>query len=394
MLDRRAFVCAAGAFAAWPAAAAAGRDAAFLALLDGVLQELKDRPAEAAVARLDAFDPSGLSPMRRWEHAAVREGLAAEATQDRTPTYAGALSLAFGGPVDPKTAHARALAAARRLQARADDLLRRQGLSRGTVAERLRQLAGDERYLYPDSEAGRERAAAEMNVRLAALRPRLSTAFGDLPLPQAEVRRMSTQDEAAGRGGYRTADAYYVDLKAIRARPAWTLPSVAFHETVPGHLLQGALQEAVRPHPLRLRYAGAFSEAWATYAEQLAGDLGAYAGDPLGELGALQWRLFRIARIVADTGLGALGWSPEAAMAAMRDLQGQSIAFITIEADVGRMVRTPGAAAAQGLGALAIARLRPAQRDRWPAFHAAILSGGPWPFGLLQSIGASARPFR
>jgi uncharacterized protein (DUF885 family) len=221
-----------------------------------------------------------------------------------------------------------------------------------------------------------------MNVRLTALRPRLARAFGDLPIPQAEVRRMSPADEARGRGGYREPPTYYVDLKAIRERPAWTLTSVAFHETIPGHALQAALQDP-KGDPQKLREGAAFSEAWAIYAEQLAYDLGAYAGDPLGEIGYLHWRLFRMGRVVADTGLGALAWSDAQAVSALRDLQGRSIAFVTIEADVARMRASLGIYAAQGLGALEIARLRPLRPAGWPQFHRAILADGPWPCATL-----------
>jgi len=297
--------------------------------------------------------------------------------------YARALADAWGAPVDAKAAHARALAEARRLQRRADVLLRGSGLADGTVAERLRRLAEDPRQLYADDDAGRDRAVADMNARLAALRPGLARAFGDLPLPQAQVRRMSREDEVRGRGGYREPPAYYVDLKAIRARPAWTLPSVAFHETVPGHALQASLQSA---DPMKQRWFGVYAEAWATYAEQLAGELGAYEGDALGELGALHWRLFRVARIVADTGQGALGWSHERAVAEMRELQGRDIAFVTIAADVERMRRQPGVYAAQGLGALEIASLRPRKIRDWPRFHRAILADGPWPCAMLAAV--------
>jgi uncharacterized protein (DUF885 family) len=206
---------------------------------------------------------------------------------------------------------------------------------------------------------------------------------------------MTTADIAAGRGGYREAPAdgkpgaYFVDLRTIRARPAWTLPSVAFHEAIPGHLLQLPLQAAAAPHPDRVKAAGAYFEAWAIYAEQLACDLGAYRDDPPGEIGYLQWRLFRLGRTVADTGLHALGWSRERAIAEMTSLQGQSIAFITIEADVERMIATPGKYAAEALGALAFADWRPKDRRRWPAFHKAVLSDGPWPFGeLVRRLGA------
>ncbi|WP_068877117.1 MULTISPECIES: DUF885 family protein [unclassified Phenylobacterium] len=297
--------------------------------------------------------------------------------------YARALSDAWGGPVDPLAAHRRALAEHRRVLARADRLLHTQGLVRGGVAERLRILFADERHLYADDDAGRARAVADMNGRLAALRPRLAQAFGDLAIPPAEIRRMSPADEAQGRGGYREPAAYFVDLKMIRERPAWTLPSVAFHETVPGHALQAALQS---PDPGRQHFLSVYSEAWATYAEQLAADLGAYAGDPLGEIGYLHWRLFRMARIVADTGQGALGWSADRATAAMTELQGRPIAFTTIEADVARMQRQPGVYAAQGLGALEIARLRPKRSAAWPAFHRAILADGPYPCAMLRAV--------
>lgn len=271
-------------------------------------------------------------------------------------------------PVEPPTsAHAQALTAAARLQARADRLLAGQGLRRGSVAERLRRLAKDERYLYQDSDAGRDQAVADMNARLAALRPRLALAFGDLKIPPAEVRRMSPADEAKRRAGYRDQGAYYVDLADILGRPAWTLPSVAFHETIPGHALQ-----ASAPGPQD----AAFAEGWATYAEALAADLGAYAHDLRGEIGSLQWRLFRLARIVVDTGMNGLGWSRDQALAAMYDLQGQSIAFITVEADVARMAERPGQYAAQGLVALAIERARPRSRQDWPAFHRRVLERG------------------
>ena len=296
--------------------------------------------------------------------------------------YAEVLARAWGAPIDPKAAHRRAVAEVRRLQARADVLLRGQGLKAGAAAERIRALFADPRFLYPDDDAGRDRAVAGMNGRLAALRPKLAAVF-DLDLPAAEVRRMSPADEARGRGGYREPPAYYLDLKTIRERPSWTLPSVAFHETVPGHALQATLQSS---DPAKQPDVGAYSEAWATYAEQLAADLGAYVGDPLGEIGYLHWRLFRMARVVVDTGQGALGWSADRALAAMTEVQGRSIAFATIEADVARMRRQPGAFAVQGLGALEIARLRPRRREAWPQFHRAILADGPFPCGMFAAV--------
>jgi uncharacterized protein (DUF885 family) len=327
---------------------------------------------------------------RRTLLAGGLSAVAAPAFAAPAPTYRSALAQAYGGPVDPAAAHLAAQTAAAAAQARRDELLRGQGFSAGNPEERLRRLWEDPRWLYPDSEAGRNRAVSDMNTRLAAFRPNLTRALGDLPIAPALVRRARAGQAAGRRGGSRQLPQhgkpgiYYLDLSDIRTRPSWSLTSLAFHEVTPGHLLQLPLQAAACPPQARLRASGAYSEAWAIYAEQLCADLGAYAGDPLGEIGYLQWRLFRLSRIVADTGLHAMGWSRDRAIAAVTALQGRSIAFTSIEADVARIAATPGKYAAVGLGALAFAAWRPADRRRWPAFHKALLADGPWPFGELE----------
>lgn len=306
------------------------------------------------------------------------------------PSFKASLAQAYGGDFDPLKAHRLALAETGRLTRRADLLLRRQGLAAGPVSQRLKALFADERWLYPDSEAGRNQAVADMNRAITDLRPALANAIGGLPIDGAQAHRMSPQDEAAGKGGYRTPPkanepgAYFVDLKAVRTRPAWTLPSAAFHEVIPGHLLQMAVQPGGSDLPAG-GSPGAFFEAWAIYAEQLAAELGAYRTDPLGELGYLHWRLFRIGRVVADTGLHALGWSVDQGVQAMTSLQGQSVAFITIEADVARIARTPGKYAAEGLGAMTLGALRPRNRAAWPDYHRLVLTGAPWSFGDLTA---------
>lgn len=262
--------------------------------------------------------------------------------------------------------HARALAVIAKLNRRADKLLRSSGLRRGSVAERIAALHAEERWLYTDDDLGRDRAVAEMNARVEALRPLLGVAFGTLAPPPTRVSRMSREEEVKGRAGYREAPAYFVDLKAIRTRPSWTLPSVAFHETVPGHFLQMSVKG---------EHDAAFSEGWATYAEMLAADLGAYRGDPLGEIGYLHWMLFRIGRIVADTGIHQHGWTIAQAVKKVKEIQGPAIAFIGIEADVERIAKSPGQYAAQGLSALKILEERPRDRAAWPAYHHAILKG-------------------
>jgi uncharacterized protein (DUF885 family) len=384
VIDRRTLLIASAA--SLMAGAARGADAtARDAELKALLDRLQTEPPAPAAETLGRFDPAGLSPIRRREREAVLTGLQLEAKAGES--YAAALALQLGATVDPVAAHRRAEDEATRLQARADGLLKAHGLGQGTVSERLTRLFADERYLYSDDGAGREKAVADMNAWLAQILPKLGPAFGDMRLPPAEARRMSAADAAKGRGGYREAGtfeapgAYYVDLKAIRTRPSWTLPAVVHHELIPGHLLQLPYQAAADPHPLRARYAKAYFEGWGVYAEKLADDLGLMAQNPLAQIGALHWRLFRLARIVADTGLHAMGWSRDQALEAMRRIQGPSIAFVEVPADVDRMIREPAAFAAQGLFALELARLRPPRG--WPAYHRMVLADGPWPLSTL-----------
>jgi uncharacterized protein (DUF885 family) len=271
-------------------------------------------------------------------------------------------------------------------------LLRAQGLTRGDVAERLRALAADPRYVVSD-DAAKTAAVAEMNARIARIRPLLASAIDGVADQPADVRRLAPNRERNGTQGGRRGTSYLVDLGAPRA--SWTLPSVVHHELIPGHILQGPFEEGAGAPVLQRRYAQGYSEGWATYAEQLADEMGAFAEDPLGRIGYLQWMLFRVGRIVVDTGINALRWSREQAIEQMRMLQGDSVGFVTIEEDVVRFCAQPGAYAVQGLAALHIADLR--ERTRRSAgvnfdltrFHAAMLRHGPLsPPGLEQSARA------
>lgn len=349
--------------------------------------------AEPLLAQLRKIDPSTLPTEAALEWRAAYSGLQREiafaeallhnaAAPER---YARALACALGKNTDPRAAHAAASAEIRALQSRADLLLRGQGLRQGAVGARMGTLWRDPRYLYSDDDTGRNKAVIDMNAAMAAMAPFLAKAFGDLPLPRAEVRRMSRDDEDRRRPGYRTlpkADdigAYYVDLSNIRARPDWTLPSVVHHELLPGHILQLAVQADARPPALRVRFAHAFGEAWAIYAEQLAAELGVFADAPCSELGYLQWRLFRMGRVLADTGMHAMGWNQERARSTLEAVQGFPVAYAGFDDDIDRIRTSPGQLAAEGLGALALARLHHRAAPHIARFHRAILTHGPWP---------------
>jgi uncharacterized protein (DUF885 family) len=124
----------------------------------------------------------------------------------------------------------------------------------------------------------------------------------------------------------------------------------------------------------------AYSEGWALYAEQLADELGWYAGDPLAQLGYLQSQLRRAARLVVDTGLHALGWSRAQAIAWMVRATGVPEAVMASEVD--RYCVKPGQACGYWVGCEEMLRLR-AQIERQlgaghdlRAFNDAVIEAG------------------
>jgi uncharacterized protein (DUF885 family) len=375
------------------AAAAPDHDADARAALDRAAA----MPPEARLALLRGIDPQPLSRAVRLDLAAARRGAELEtaiaAASDPAARYALRLRLESGFDVTPDYAFSWCMDRARSLTVAADRLLRRLGLAQGSLAERLRRLARDPHYLYSNDDAGRTQAVADMNRWLAAARARLPRQFGAIPaaVDHVQAQRMSPAEEAAGKSGYRTLPsfdgtqpgAYLVDLHDISRRPSWSLPSVVHHELLPGHMMQLPIQARAAPHALRLRAAPGFVEGWAIYAEQLSAETGAFADAPEAELGCLQWLLFRLGRAIIDIGINAHGWTDEAALSFLADLQGDPMIFAPFDKDMMRAQAEPGAFAGQALNWLGIERLREAARGDMRRFHDRLLADGALPLILF-----------
>jgi uncharacterized protein (DUF885 family) len=223
-----------------------------------------------------------------------------------------------------------------------------------------------------------------MNAALDRLRPRLPEWFNPPFEAQAAVRRMSPADELAHRRGYREPPVYYPDLGAVADRPAWTLTTVAYHETIPGHVLQLRRQALADPHPLQLRYAAGYSEGWAIHAEGLADRIGLLS--PVEQLGCIQSVLFRLARVVADIGIHVHRWERERAIRYLEETVGFGL-FFPFDAEVDRYCVEPAGFAGDALVALELARLGaslppPAARG----FHDSVLNHGPISAEALAAI--------
>ncbi|KQN05973.1 hypothetical protein ASE82_03355 [Sphingomonas sp. Leaf230] len=285
------------------------------------------------------------------------------------------------GTMTPAYAERRLFVELNRLHARATCLFDQIGAPKGTVATRYAELWRDERFLYPDTDAGRTEAITYMNHMLIKARAHIPKAFGELPpwCLNASARALSPQEIAVGRSGYREVPtpahpgAYVVDLKDIRRRPRWTLPSVVAHELFPGHMIQLGLEGANPLHPLRIEYASAFVEGWGIYAEQLAEQAGAYT-DPHDALGHIHWLLFRVARALVDLGIHLHGWSIEQARERLIEWQGEPAYFAPFDIELARIPLDPATRVAEAMAWLTIADT---DRGKSPvAYHTALLAHG------------------
>ncbi|WP_210358369.1 DUF885 family protein [Sphingomonas beigongshangi] len=353
-------------------------------------------PVDDALSRLAPFRLDDAGPGRRLDLQAARAGLAIDRALTAARGEAASFSLRLQRIVGNDATLdrvARDLDDAHRAStAAADRLFQRLGIAGRSSGARFEALWRNPRWLFADDDAGRASAVTAMRATLAAIRPRLPHVLGPLP-PEClavDVRALDAAEIAAGKGGYRVLPSagsqglYVVDLKEVRRRPLFTLPSVVAHELLPGHMTQMPLEALARPHPLRLRYAAAFSEGWGIYAERLMATDGLYTC-PEDMLGHLHWMLFRIARGLADIAIHVRGIAPDQAEAAMRETLGEPAYFAPFAGDVARIVAEPATRAGEAWLPLRLDRTRPTSRAGWPAWHAGLLRHGRLRTDMIRS---------
>lgn len=285
--------------------------------------------------------------------------------------YAGALRFQTTTGLSPAEVYAMGERQVAELEAQLDPLLRSLALTQGSVGQRLVALSTRPDQLFPNDAGGRAAVIAYMAERMSALRPRLGAAFNVRPTAPMEIVRVPPEIEDGAPGGYASPpsfdgsrpDRFFINLKTTADLPRFSLPTLAFHEGMPGHLWQGATLAlgADRPMMRRLRegYA-AYSEGWALYGEQLADELGIYDEDIPGRIGFLQSMLFRAVRLVVDTGLHARRWSRDRAADYLVEHTGVSRAPAVRE--VNRYAVWPGQACSYKVGHNEWVRLREVAR--------------------------------
>ena len=182
-----------------------------------------------------------------------------------------------------------------------------------SVGALMNALNEDPQFLYPDTPDRKDKVVADYNQMVVDATETITPYFNRMPKAAVEVRAVPEYSEQNAAGGYYMSPSldgsrpgvFYANLYDIKQTPTYSMQTLAFHEAVPGHHLQNALNQENESLSLYRKhgyYTSAYGEGWALYAERLATEAGLLTSD-YDELGVLQSELFRAVRLVVDTGL-------------------------------------------------------------------------------------------
>ncbi len=308
--------------------------------------------------------------------------------------YRWALKASTTTSLTPDEVHAMGLEQLDELQGRMDPILKSIGYSQGTVGLRMQALAKDPRYKFSEGDKGRAEIKAYIKERLQIIRAQLPRAFSTMVPGHLEVKRMSPEQEPgapAAYGGAGSIDGkipgkFWINLRDTSLHSKYSLPDLASHEAIPGHVWQGEYANKL-PLIRTLLAFNAYSEGWALYAEQLVDELGVYDDFPVGRLGYLQSIAFRACRLVVDTGLHAKRWTRQQAVDFFVERNGSNPLEVASEVD--RYCAWPGQACGYKVGHSTINRLREKAKADLGAkfdlrtFDDALVLGGNVPMDVL-----------
>jgi len=314
--------------------------------------------------------------------------------------YRTALESYTTSKITPAEVHQTGLDMVASLGAQADRLMRKAGYTSGTVGERFRQMYADPRQHYPNTDEGKVELIKDLNKKVAEIMPRLPKYFGQLPRAPLEIRRVPRAIEAGAPGGYYNSPTldgsrpgiYWINLRDSAEQPRFTLPTLTFHEAIPGHHLQLALNNEAGDLPLIRKMIGfsGYSEGWALYAEELAVEMGMYEDDVEGQIGMIHDAMFRAVRLVVDSGMHDMKWSREQAVKYYVDTIGDQEASAITEIE--RYVVWPGQACSYMVGKIEWMRLRAKARKALGRrfdirkFHDVGLLSGGVPLTVLEKV--------
>ena len=372
----------------------------------GLVESLERRARDANIpgdwaARARAIAQQKVAPALERQLAELRAERAV-ATMDAGMSarpggdtfYRWALKASTTTAMSPDEIHQVGLDQLAELHGRMDPILRKLGYTQGSVGERMNALAKDPRFQFAQGDKGRAEIMAYIPQWLDRFRGMMPRAFKSLVRGNVEVKRLPPEEEPGAPAAYggagsidgTTPGKFWINLRTTDLHSKYSLPDLAAHEAIPGHVWQGEYANQL-PLIRNLLSFNAYSEGWALYAEQLVDELGAYDEFEVGRLGYLQSLAFRAVRLVVDTGLHAKRWTREQAVRFFVERNGSNPLEVASEVD--RYCSWPGQACGYKIGHSEIVR----QRARAQAelgtrydlrdFNDAVVKGGNVPMDVL-----------
>src|SRR3954451_9085442 len=322
---------------------------------------------------------------------AAREAIAVSANPNGSACYDAAVRYHSSLPTPAREVQATGLREVERLDAEMKAVGER-SFGTGDVPKLLQRARTDKAFLFksPDELIARSQAA------LGRAKERIHDWFGLLPKADVVIQRYPKFREKNGPNEYNPPAedgsrpaVFFINAYEAEKKSRVEAESTAFHETIPGHHLQGAIAlERKDIHPIG-RYVGnsGYAEGWALYSERLADEMKLFSGD-LDRLGMLSSQALRSSRLVVDSGIHTLGWSRQQAIDFMLAHTAEDPADVASEVD--RYIIYPGQATAYMLGKLEISMAREeakaAMGGRFDikSFHDRVLEDGAIPVSFLH----------
>lgn len=324
---------------------------------------------------------------------AAREDIAASSLPDGKAFYEHRVRLFTTLDITPKEVHKIGHSEVKRIRGEMEELIRKTGFE-GSFQDFVQFLRTDDRF-YVDSPKA---LMAQIALTLKLMDGQLPTLFKTLPrspygikkIPDFIAPKTTTAYYNGPAGDGSKAGFYFVNTYDLRSRPTYEIEALSFHEAVPGHHLQIALQQEMENIPEFRKYASftAFVEGWALYSERLGLEVGFYE-DPYSDFGRLTYEMWRALRLVVDTGMHYFGWSRQKAIDYMAENSALTMHNITTEID--RYISWPGQALGYKMGELKIRELRAYSKEKLGdkfdvrEFHEVVLGSGAVPMNVLEA---------
>ena len=268
------------------------------------------------------------------------------------------------------------------------------------IGKMMNELNENPEFLYEDTPDRKEIVIKDYNKMVKEAEEDVRPYFDKFPKSPVEVRAVPEYSEKTAAGGYYQAPSldgsrpgvFYANLYYIKQTPKFGMRTLTFHEAVPGHHFQIALNQENEDLTLyrKLGYrTSAYTEGWALYSEQLAVEVG-MTKDLYDELGVLQSEMFRANRLVVDTGIHYKKWTREKAMEYMKETTGMSDTEVRVEIE--RYIVWPAQATSYKMGMLQILELRDRAKNEMgdkfnlKQFHSIVLDQGIVPLFILEDL--------